>query len=1632
MARIQSASSTLLGTSGNDTLVVGSGITSINGGVGTDTAVFADPLDWYTITQSKTGIKVKDTHTGATVTLTNVEILNFAGGTVINAAGATLAQPGGQLSLTAGGGNNTVVLGSETSTVVLSGSNNTLTLGSGADTVTMGSGNDVIKATAANLNVGDNLNGGAGINTFALSGGGTVNLAAVAQFANLQAITLDATGTTLTLGNAAETVTAAGGNNVLTLGSGVDSISLGNGNDVVKATAATLNAADHLIGGTGANVLSLTGGGTVNLAALAQFSNFQTVALDGTGTTLTLGNAAETVTAAGGNNVLTLGTGVDSVSLGNGNDVVNATAASLNAADHLIGGTGSNVLSITGGGSVNLATLAQFSNFQTVALDATGTTLTLGSTAETVTAAGGNNAVTLGSGLESVTLGAGNDIVYANGASLNAGDHIDGGGGANTLVLSGGGAVLAQFSNFQTVMLDGSGTTLTVSSDPLIVATGGNNVITLGDFANTVTLGSGNDIVTLGGGVDTVSLGGGNDIVNATAGSLNASDMLDGGTGVNTLALTGGGTINLAGVAQVANLQTVALDASGTTLTLGSAPETVTAAGGNNVITLGNGLDTVTLGAGNDTVMVGAGAANGSAINGGAGQNVAVFADAVTSYVIAPTTAGVDITNKQTGAIVHLANIGTVDFAGGAVYNVATGQLTSGTSTPPSSGTITITPGTILGTSGSDTLFVDVSTAPSTYVNGEGGNDTAVFTFGDSSWYRIVKNPDGSVDLTEVHASGHTAHLVGVGTIDFAYGTQYDVATGQFSTISQTPTGGTTTTTGGSGSTTNTVLSAPQLPQAQASLGQIVAIELQNNTGQLETGHEVTFGQVFADGDLPSAGSLIATVNGQQIPLQVDVKNTYADGSVKYAILTLKEPDITANGSVNVMLARGTPITSGPAITAQDILNHGYSEQLSLTFHNSDGTTTLDTIDVGKALAQAIANNTVQTWMQGPLATQVSISVAINPQMQATFQIKQNADGTFQTDVIVGNTAPFQPATTFNYDVQIVDHGAVAFSQTNVSQYQYSTWQKEITSGAISNAHVVYDLAYLEKTGAIPGYDPSLGVNSSVIANEASQLTAANTGILGGALVTKWMPETGGRPDIGPTTAWAANYLVSQDSTAETIMLDTANAAGAVPWNFTDPKTGEALSIQNYPNLWIDYRGINLSGTQLSTMYDTSNTGWQADTAHVASLTYDAYLLTGNPYYLSELQAQASYDIAALSPSYRGGSAGLFEASGQIRAVAWGLRDVAQAAYATPATDPLKAYYTQIVNNNLDAIYKETVGNASENATQFHGYYALPGTTQIPVYQEDFLAITIADLAIQGNAEAGQIAAYMNNFIAGRFLNGGNGFNPLNGPGYWWSLTDPTTGQAYTTWADLYNGNNAAGNFGSQTTPTSIAGNPTSGADYVAYAKASTASLFDATHSPDDLEAFSFLYSQSPTMAADYKNEQNWDITPTLLDGHHLLNTEMQFNATAGTTVTAATPDALVASTGGGDTLVGGNGTAILYALGGNNKLIGGSGMNYLFGETGSDTLVAGSADNYMKGVGNNDTFVFTNVGAGHDTVVGFVAGSDHIQINPNGASITAANLIQSATTDTAGDVVLHLGSHDITLVGIHANQLQTSWFIGV
>src|SRR5205823_3763666 len=146
------------------------------------------------------------------------------------------------------------------------------------------------------------------------------------------------------------------------------------------------------------------------------------------------------------------------------------------------------------------------------------------------------------------------------------------------------------------------------------------------------------------------------------------------------------------------------------------------------------------------------------------------------------------------------------------------------------------------------------------------------------------------------------------------------------------------------------------------------------------------------------------------------------------------------------------------------------------------------------------------------------------------------------------------------------------------------------------------------------------------------------------------------RPDIGITTGPSAMWLMTQDQTAAQYALGWADVAGSVPWHIYDPTTGNYLSIFQYPQLWT-------GSTNGWTQYGASSTltGWTPDVAHQPDLSYVAYMLTGDRYYLDQLNAQAAASILSAYPSARqqNGYVDLVANGGdQVRAQAWMLREV--------------------------------------------------------------------------------------------------------------------------------------------------------------------------------------------------------------------------------------------------------------------------------------------------------------------------------------------------------------------------------------
>ena len=234
--------------------------------------------------------------------------------------------------------------------------------------------------------------------------------------------------------------------------------------------------------------------------------------------------------------------------------------------------------------------------------------------------------------------GLGNDTVIARTNTLSAGDSIDGGGGVNTLALTGGGLFNLKapttLANIQVITAQ-EGQSLFVSGGSVIAAQ--NQIVYLRDNldatvnvtpatlnpsnphaatltilgahnAAVINLASGNDAVVVGDTRETVHGGSGNDTILVNAATIGAT--IDGGTGKSTLYVTGGGNVTMG--SSITNITTVLLAAAPGNMTF-----IANAEAGLTVVDQGHGTDTISAGGSGQTLSGGHGTATFNAFAGG-------------------------------------------------------------------------------------------------------------------------------------------------------------------------------------------------------------------------------------------------------------------------------------------------------------------------------------------------------------------------------------------------------------------------------------------------------------------------------------------------------------------------------------------------------------------------------------------------------------------------------------------------------------------------------------------------------------------------------------------------------------------------------------------------------------------------------------------------------------------------------------------------------------------------------------------------------------------------------------------------------------------------------------------------------
>lgn len=537
----------------------------------------------------------------------------------------------------------------------------------------------------------------------------------------------------------------------------------------------------------------------------------------------------------------------------------------------------------------------------------------------------------------------------------------------------------------------------------------------------------------------------------------------------------------------------------------------------------------------------------------------------------------------------------------------------------------------------------------------------------------------------------------------------------------------------------------------------------------------ISFGHVFKPGEVSKLDQVYIKVNNQLLSSQLDKKAFHPDGSLRHGIISVKLPFDDQQQLPATLISSPTYIPSQQPTPHPKNLVSDFKVAL-----------TIDNLDVTIPITEVISQGQLlRRWLAGPMVMEwhYSYPITVNgqphPHLKAYFQLRVYQQ--FKKVVIgvtLENNWSYQSnPQKSNYHVTFLDKDKVLFNQS-INHSQQARWHKKVILVGGEDTHLVYNPNYLMNTQALPLYDPALLIDD-VFIKRLYKTYQNNHQLMKSGLAEPIMWSPGGRRDIGPLPGWAVAYLISQDKRAKVATHNTAYLSGSWPIHYRDKNTGLPLRIDNWPYAGLlgipsDFINPNTGISEAFPLCKSCNSPLQPDSAHQPALTYLSYLTTGDYFLLEELQFWSTYNLLNNNPHYRRLKQGIFR-NNQVRAEAWSLRTLAQTTYITPDDHPLKAYFTQLLKNNLTYLYNLYVAKQeadrdsqkiikqlgfipAELIDRFGirtGYYALAykGRTAISTWMDDFHTWSIGYLKELGFNQASVVLDQRSKFSIQRMLN---------------------------------------------------------------------------------------------------------------------------------------------------------------------------------------------------------------------------------------------------------------------------------------
>ncbi|KPA15414.1 conserved hypothetical protein, secreted [Candidatus Magnetomorum sp. HK-1] len=550
-----------------------------------------------------------------------------------------------------------------------------------------------------------------------------------------------------------------------------------------------------------------------------------------------------------------------------------------------------------------------------------------------------------------------------------------------------------------------------------------------------------------------------------------------------------------------------------------------------------------------------------------------------------------------------------------------------------------------------------------------------------------------------------------------------------------------------------------------------IPFSINETAGITSTQIPITFAQPLIKGDVSNEHTLkVLASDSSPLTIQVDNKVSYPDGSLKHALISFVLPELAANQTQTFTLTTeiAQTITADSSMLT-DILSNPFDLTISINETNEL---------YQSSLKKSLQKLPLKEWINGPLCTEWQVTgellnehETIHPHLSPIFYLRAYKDSPIiRVSVIIENNYTYQPnPQNFVYDLNIMTSNNISlFTKTDLTHYHHARLRKvfylDISTNSamdvtesINACHIAHDIRYLMQTKAVPSYDPLLINNLSDTSIQSMvNLWDSKEKLMNKGLASDYMNSA----SKGPLPQWTAAYLLTMHPELKKMTIGHGELAGSWPIHFRNKQTQLPVSIVDYPlvsTIWTVQDTYN-SKTKRYENPSTCNEGFDCSCNlkyTYDSLAYVPYLLTGDYYFLEELQFNGNYGLIVQNPGYREENKGLIIGIWGLTGQSWALRTLEYCAFITPDNHPLKDYFSDIIKNNIDYFNK----SREEKKAYSFGWYSL--TSNGHLYSEavvesdedDYFTWSIGNLMKLGFDDIQSFNEWKSQFVISRMIN---------------------------------------------------------------------------------------------------------------------------------------------------------------------------------------------------------------------------------------------------------------------------------------